>query len=202
MSTRRYCPACHYPLVTCLCAFIAPVDSQIKISILQHPSEVKAAKNTARLAQLCLANTNIWVGESADDFNEIQQNIMQDLHKPHTIAVLYPNTKSIDLQRFKARRHLAQRTHSAPPLHLIFLDGTWRKAYKMWQLNPWLHNLDSITISQMSSQYHIRKAPKEGCLSTLEAIDYCLKELDDCKSSVLLKLFLAMQQPFLQHRSR
>ena len=196
MSIRLYCPACHYPQNTCLCAFITPVQSRIKITILQHPSEVKAAKNTARLVQLCLPDTKIRIGENTDDFKAVQQGIAQDLRAQFRIAVLYPNQNSIDLHAFKS----LQPKSNSQPLHLIFLDGTWRKAYKIWQLNPWLHALTSITINQASSQYHIRKAPKEGCLATLEAIDICLKELDDCTSSALLDCFLAMQQTFLKHR--
>lgn len=79
-------------------------------------------------------------------------------------------------------------------MNLILLDGTWRKAKKMWMLNPWLHDLPSWHFGQPpENQYRMRKTNLEHSLSTLEAAAYGLDCLCHFDSAKLLKLFNAMQ---------
>ena len=60
---RPQCPRCTRPAERCLCALIPRLASRSRILILQHPSEVKHALNTARLAALGLCNAELLVGE-------------------------------------------------------------------------------------------------------------------------------------------
>ena len=50
--SRPQCPRCLRPTTHCLCALIPSLDSRTRVLLLQHPSEVSHALNTARLAAL------------------------------------------------------------------------------------------------------------------------------------------------------
>lgn len=74
---------------------------------------------------------------------------------------------------------------------LILLDGTWKKAYKMWQLSTNLHTLTTVKLPEdLQGHYTIRKAPSDNSLSTVEAGFYALSLLEpDNDFSPLLNAF-------------
>jgi len=47
----------------CICDCIVSILPAVEIGILQHPSEQKQSKGTARLAALSVKNSKLWVGE-------------------------------------------------------------------------------------------------------------------------------------------
>ncbi|MEN0108112.1 MAG: DTW domain-containing protein, partial [Pseudomonas sp.] len=71
--SRPLCPRCCRPLSHCLCALIPSLDSRSRVLILQHPSEVKHALNTARLAALGLVNAELLVGEQFAELEALLQ---------------------------------------------------------------------------------------------------------------------------------
>ena len=143
------------------------------------------AKNTARLLTLGLQNSNICVGEKPADFVEIARNAESE---PEQFWVIFPNPQSLPIETYTTSSKLVL------PKNLILLDGTWRKAKKMWLLNPWLHNLPSWHFQQPpKNQYRMRKTNIKHSLSTLEAAAYSLSCLSEFDSTNLLKLLDAMQ---------
>ena len=65
--SRIQCQRCLRPKTHCLCPLIPSLDSRTRILLLQHPSEVNHALNTARLAALGLNNAELIVGEVFED---------------------------------------------------------------------------------------------------------------------------------------
>ena len=65
--SRIQCPRCLRPQTHCLCPLIPSLDSRTRVLLLQHPSEVNHALNTARLAALGLNNAELIVGEVFED---------------------------------------------------------------------------------------------------------------------------------------
>ena len=61
--SRAQCPRCMRPQSHCLCELIPQLASRTRVLLLQHPSEVNHALNTARLAALGLTNAHLVVGE-------------------------------------------------------------------------------------------------------------------------------------------
>jgi DTW domain-containing protein YfiP len=188
---RAHCAECGYPQPTCVCAAVQPVFSRLQVDILQHPSETKAAKNTARLVQLCHSNTHIWVGEQPDDFAPLQQSLAQRHEK---VAVLYPAEDAISLESYRIHAESAAN-------RLLLIDGTWKKAYKIWQCNAWLRQFPAVVLNGYESRYDIRKAPRDGCLSTLEAVALSLQQLEpNVDTKPLFDVFDAMQSHFQRFR--
>jgi len=149
------------------------------VLLLQHPSEVSHALNTARLAAWGLNNAELIVGEVFEDLPRL-------LNQPgYQARLLFPGEDAQPMQAYGA---------TSEPLLLVVPDGTWRKARKMLHLNPLLAALPRVTLAEGGvSRYRLRKAPGPGALSTVEAIVQALESLEAPASfAPLLKPFEAL----------
>lgn len=174
--SRIQCPRCHRPQSHCLCPLIPSLDSRTRVLLLQHPSEVNHALNTARLAALGLSNAELIVGEVFEDLPRL-------LNPPgYQARLLFPGDEALPLQA---------RAPSDEPILLVVPDGTWRKVRKLLHLNPLLAALPRVTLAEGAvSRYRLRKAPGPGALSTVEAIVQALQVLEAPAS------FEALLRPF------
>lgn len=174
--SRARCERCLRPQSHCLCALIPSLDSRTRVLVLQHPSEVNHALNTARLATLGLRNAQLRVGEVFEDLPEL-------LNQPgYQARLLFPGEQAQPL--------IAEGAESLPTL-LVVPDGTWRKARKLLHCNPLLAALPRVTLGEVGvSRYRLRKAPDAEALSTLEAIVHALQTLEAPAS------FAALLRPF------
>lgn len=175
--SRARCPRCERPLKHCLCALTPRVDNRTRVLLLQHPSEVGHALNTARLAALGLVNAELMVGE---DFSALDLSAWD-------AWLLFPGESAVGLA------DLAAQPVDKPRL-LVVPDGTWRKARKLLHLNPNLAVLPRVVLPEgLTSRYRLRKAPAEGALSTIEAVVHALDALDAPQShAALLRPFDAL----------
>jgi DTW domain-containing protein YfiP len=149
------------------------------VLLLQHPSEVNHALNTARLAALGLKNAELIVGEVFEDLPAL-------LNQPgYQARLLFPGEGAQQMKTYTAIEE---------PLLLVVPDGTWRKARKMLHLNPLLAALPRVTLADGGvSRYRLRKAPGPGSLSTVEAIVQALQVLEAPSTfEPLLKPFEAL----------
>ncbi len=163
---RPSCPRCQRPESHCLCPLIPHLASRTRVLLLQHPSEVNHALNTARLAALGLANAELRVGERFTDLAETFADTR------YRACLLFPGEDA---------RSVAEVTgdDDPRPLLLVVPDGTWRKARKLLYLNPELEALPRVTLPDgLTSRYRLRKASMAGALSTLEAIVTALDILE------------------------
>jgi DTW domain-containing protein YfiP len=161
---RIQCSRCLRPQSHCLCPLIPRLDSRTRVLLLQHPSEVNHALNTARLAALGLSNAELIVGEVFEDLPAL-------LNQPgYQARLLFPAEDALPLHACAA---------SDEPILLVVPDGTWRKARKLLHLNPLLAALPRVTLAEGGvSRYRLRKAPGPGALSTIEAIVQALETLE------------------------
>ena len=174
--SRIHCERCLRPQTHCLCALIPRLDSRTRVLLLQHPSEVNHALNTARLAALGLRNAELRVGEV---FEDLEQWLTQPGYRT---GLLFPGEGAQALQAYAGDER---------PWLLVVPDGTWRKARKLRHVNPLLATLPRVTLGALQpSRYRLRKAPGEGALSTIEAVTQALNVLE------APALFDALLRPF------
>lgn len=169
---RARCPRCERPQSTCLCGWVTPVANQAQVLVLQHPGEVRQAKGSAKLLQMSLARCAVQVGETFD-----QAVLHGWLHEPPAATLLlYPGNSDLPQP---ALAPSVNGLSNASRTRLVILDGTWRKSLKMLHLNPGLQALPRLALhTAAASRYLVRKAPRPGQLSTLEACCQALAQLE------------------------
>ncbi len=168
---RASCKTCQFPLSTCICSALVTLKNQIEIWVIQTPSEVKNAKNTARIAELCLARYHALVANEPSDLAQLKQ---ADGNK----VLVYPDHPDLSLGEF-----IAEPTTKSIQ-HLVFIDTTWPKSYKILKNFPYLHTLPRLCFETLTpSGYLIRKTRRSHSMSTLEAIAQALETTEqlNCK---------------------
>ncbi|MBY5945318.1 tRNA-uridine aminocarboxypropyltransferase [Photobacterium rosenbergii] len=160
----RYCERCKKATKACICQWIQQLDAKTELWILQHPSEVKRAIGTARILTLSLPNAKLWVGEDFSQHEEINQLLAEPGRRAW---VVYPGEGARPISSL-AEESSDQDANTKRTL--ILLDGTWKKAYKMWQLSANLQQLPTVALDNADQgNYRIRKSPKSQGVSTVEA---------------------------------
>ena len=187
---RQTCAKCGYPQNTCLCIWVKPITTPLNIIILQHPKEAKHAKNTVKLLALGLKNITVLHGETHHDWNKFAQMVT---NQPQSYSLFYPHDQSIPIESIYSPE---QKLRYFPVNHnVIFIDASWRKALKIWHLNPWLKQCNSWHFaSPPDNQYQIRHTTQRSSLSTLESVAYVLEHTHNINCTALHTLFSKMQQ--------
>ncbi len=158
---RKLCEKCNRPLNVCLCGHLVSLQAPCRVLILQHPSELKQPLATVPILQLCLTPLQVLVGEDFSD-HEVVHKLLNNKSK---CRVLFPSEES---QSWDVNSQVKPNEEIDT---LIVLDGTWRKAKKMWHLNPWLKQFEFVSLENVpESQYQIRSSSVAGGVSTLEAV--------------------------------
>lgn len=170
-ESRSFCKECDFLKSRCLCDTLRSISNGTHIIVLQHPSESKHPLNTVRIMKKSFKEMTIMVGE--DFTNDLSLNTL--LCDPKNECVLlYPKEDSQVLSQENETTSKNKR-----PTHLILIDGTWRKAKKIFLTSKNLHALPSFRLNPKDeSEYRIRKAPNENALSTLEASTLALSILE------------------------
>ena len=183
--SRTLCQHCQRPTRACICTFIIAINNTIPVIVLQHPNEVKHSKGTVALLAKSLKRCQVIVGENFNDNVELSQVLSQ-----YHALLLYPSEQaevlsfSSAIKRNQAKAQQRAKTQQKERC-LILLDGTWKKAYRMFMLSEKLQALPQVCLPEKlanSGQYLIRKVAKANALSSLEACCYALTLLESHES--------------------
>ena len=177
-STHRpVCYACFKPFKTCICGGLERVETDLGVTILQHPRERNHPIGTARIAALGMSNCRLLVCGP----REAKLQGLNHLLPPKTM-LLYPSPTAIDVHELDVEEM---------PEHLLLLDGTWSHSYALYKSAAWMQSLPHLKLRNPTpSRYRIRKEPARHCVSTIEAIAQTFAVLEpDVDLSPLMKSF-------------
>lgn len=202
--SRQYCRQCQRPEKTCICPFTCAVANLVPVIVLQHPSEVDQSKGTLPLLSGSLSHCQVLIGEDFTTNEQLNQLLEQ---YQDNIYLLYPSDDAIELTSLTASG-LCDHVQMEPLENkdkrcIILLDGTWKKAYRIYMLSKNLHNIVHVRLpTDLPARYLIRKTLKKNALSTLEACCYALGLLEDNteKYKYLLEQFVQFNQFQLSFR--
>ena len=176
-ESRAFCNDCDFLKSRCLCDTLKLIPNNVHLIVLQHPSESKHPLNTVRIMKKSFQGMTVLIGE--DFSTDLKLNTLL-CDSRNECALLYPGDNALVLNEQQTVKKIT---------HLILLDGTWRKAKKIFMLSRNLHPLPSIKLAPATtSDYRIRKAPSDQSLSTLEACTEALRYLEptlDTSSALL-----------------
>ncbi len=185
--SRILCSNCHRPERGCICSFTTEIDNDIHVVVLQHPSEVSQTKGTIALLAKSLRSCQVIIGEDFSN-NECFAQVMEQ-YRP---VLLYPGERAKTLIDDGVRQlsdtlpNMKKSIEKDKPLCLVVLDGTWKKAYRMYMVSSNLQQLIQVCLPDElanSGQYHIRKVAKKNALSSLEASCYALALLEEASDT-------------------
>jgi DTW domain-containing protein len=180
------CPRCQKPLPLCICDSVTPVESRIKLLILQHPQEQDRALGTARLAAQHFKDAVVRVGLS---WPSLAKALGRPVADSARWAILYlgsakasdldPDSEVIALTR-KGEAAEGQRAILKSIEGVILLDGTWSQAKALWWRNPWMLKCQRVILGprQPSRYGQLRREPRRDGLSTIEAAGMLLGALE------------------------
>jgi DTW domain-containing protein YfiP len=184
----------------CVCGDVHVFSTWLRIAILQHPAESRRTISTARIVSLSVAGCRHFVGV---DFTG--QRGFSDWIDPAAgpAYLVYPEPDAWKLD------DLVRTNDGWPrgrPL-FVLLDGTWSQARKIKNQNPLLAGIPRVALAaDRPSEYRIRKQPRDGCLSTVEAAALLLSHLDpQAPAGQMLETFRRMIErmlPFKQSGDR
>lgn len=192
--SRECCNICLRAKIACVCHLFVQIENKVHVVVLQHPNEVKQAKGTVTLLANSLSNCEVIVGENFQS-DELFNRILA--RYKNAIALLYPSEEALVLTPNLLTEQVTPKASSINamveiPQCIILLDGTWKKSYKMYQLNQGLHHIPHLTLpDNLVGNYRIRSTRKAQALSSLEACTYALSllENDTSKYQTLLNSF-------------
>lgn len=162
---REECSKCLRPIAACFCPHIAYTQNRTPILILQHPTEKKHPLNTIKIAQMSFSNITVLVGEDFSDSLELKKFMAE-----HSAHLIFPTQDSHSAVTPTQKQEIEA---------IILIDGTWKKAKKIYYQTICLHHLTAIHLDLKSpSIYKIRKEPKEFYLSSLETIVTLLERIE------------------------
>lgn len=171
--TRSYCNLCQRPKVSCICHLIQTIKNSVHVVILQHPSEVKQSKGTVTLLSKSLSSCQVFIGE---DFSEHDEFLTVLSKYKDKIALLYPSEHA---QEIKIDESCGNTINNEHIQCIILLDGTWKKAYRLYKINEQLKTIPHCILpDNIHGDYQIRKTKKHGGLSTLEACCHALAMIE------------------------
>ncbi len=178
-TPRATCSRCLRPVAFCWCPHLVSLDTRTRVVLLQHPREREVAIGTARMASLCLTNSELHVGIDWSSSTALAR-ALSDPDRP--AALLYPGEGAIDIVELPP----------SGPITLVVVDGTWSLTRKLVARNPVLASLPRYAFRPPApSEYRIRREPSESFVSTLEALVHVLGALEPDPDR-----FLAMLAPF------
>ncbi len=190
---RKKCDRCFAPLSRCLCQFTpSDLHSPVPVIILQHKDERDHYLNTAKILSLSCDNVFLFTGENFHWDEIIQSLNLAEIHW----YLFFPHEKAITIEEFT-------KTTKGLSTGLIILDGTWKKAKKIFYTNSFLQQIPIVKLTNFyPSTYELRVCHKENHLSTLEAFAYFLEEVSEKKLGEELrarkKMMIERQKKFLQ----
>lgn len=157
---RSTCWECMRPTSHCLCRLVPPFKAHCQLTILQHPNEWRKYYSTVKLIKTGVLNARVLRGI------EFESAQLEQVLPAASTYLLYPSKEAIDCEELDLDAATT----------IVAIDGTWDEAGKIMHRNPYLRTLRHVTFKRpLRSQYQIRKQPRDGCLSTLEAVAHMLK---------------------------
>jgi DTW domain-containing protein YfiP len=161
------------------------LPTRTRVLLLQHPREEFMPVGTARLAHLCLPQSELHVGIDFDDDARVRATLAAAEAEGRPAHLLFPGPNAVDLADVPPDR----------PITLVVVDGTWWQARKLTKRNAMLAALPQLRFTPPApSRYRIRKEPADHCVATVEALAHVLGALegDPARFATLLRPFEAM----------
>lgn len=198
-SKVERCQYCQVAQQDCLCEYQPKGSTDFAVLLLVSDNEVFKPSNTGRL----ILDT-VQEGYAYQWSRTEPDAAMLDLLKnpDYYPIVIFPDQYVEDPSRLVASE-FKSRDLTKRPL-LIFLDGSWREARRMFNKSPYLDSLPVLSISpQQVSQYMMRRSENDQHLATAEVAALVFKQLGhEQVHQTLTMWFEVFRESYLNSKTR
>lgn len=167
--------------------------------LLVSENEVFKPSNTGRLIADTIDETYVFQWSRTQPDEQILALINDSQYLP---VVVFPQQYVEQHERLLGRDALKGVTGKKPLL--IFLDGSWREARRMFRKSPFLATLPVLSVSpERVSGYMMRKSDNDQHLATAEVASLVLEQCGEMFPAQMLQLwFETFKESYLLSKSR
>ncbi|MBI3892949.1 MAG: DTW domain-containing protein [Candidatus Wallbacteria bacterium] len=169
----KRCAVCRKGPSVCFCGDVRVLQTRSRLPILQHPTEIWRPSATAKIVELALAGSRLFVRGDAEDEAELEGLLEEPGSRPYLV---FPDSQAPEPAQMRAAGAWAE----GPPPTFLLLDGSWRQARRMRHRRPWLARLPVVALRPSEdSVYRIRRQAHSGNLSTVEAAALLMSQVEE-----------------------
>ncbi|PMH44928.1 DTW domain-containing protein [Vibrio sp. 10N.286.49.B3] len=196
------CQYCQISTANCICEFQPNIETQVATMLLVSDNEVLKPSNTGHLIVDVVKESYVYQWNRTEPDEEMLALLNNESYQP---VVIFPEEYVDDRSRvIDDMKTFTHQLDLNKKLLLIFLDGSWREARKMFRRSDYLHACPVLSIRPDSvSQYLMRKSENEQHLSTAEVASLVLSEVNETKAADSLSLwFEVFKESYMLSKTR
>lgn len=197
----KRCSFCLIKQDACICEWQPDIDTQIATLLIVSENEVLKPSNTGRLIADVVNETYVYQWDRTQPDPDMLALIASDQYQP---IIVFPEEYVDDKERLlDIGKDVIRENNQRTPL-LIFIDGSWREARKIFRRSAYLQSIPVISIEpEQVSQYLMRKSENEQHLSTVEVASLVLKEIGEKQAAYTLNLwFEVFKESYMLSKTR
>jgi len=193
------CQYCQVAKKDCLCAYQPNVKSGVATMLLLSENEVFKPSNTGRLILDVVQDGYAYQWSRTEPSPCMLELLENPIYQP---IVVFPDEYVSEPSRL-IKTDAANYCGDKIPL-LIFLDGSWREARRIFNKSPYLDALPVISIRPDSvSQYMMRRSDNEQHLATAEVASLVFEEFGEVKlAQTLSSWFAVFRESYMNSKTR
>lgn len=193
------CEDCLLAQPQCICSERPQARQGLGVCLLYYKGEVYKPSNTGRLMADVVENTHAFLWNRTQPDAAMLTLIRDPGYAP---LLVFPYEYAEHTRHMRSDDVLNAYLGGRTPL-LIFLDGTWREARKMFR-SHWLADIPVIAVEpQQASQYQLREAAHDHQLGTAEVAVPLLQRLGQLEMAGALDAWFALfRERYLAGKAR
>lgn len=193
------CQYCQVSQQYCICEYQPNIESDVAVMLLLSENEVFKPSNTGRLILDTVKEGYAYQWSRTEPDTDMLALLSNDAYQP---IVIFPDEYVEDSSRL-IKTNAREYCSGKKPL-LIFLDGSWREARRIFRKSPYLNQIPVLSIQpETVSQYMMRRSDNEQHLATAEVAALVLNQVEEPKAAhVLSTWFEAFKESYLMSKTR
>ncbi|KOO03460.1 tRNA-uridine aminocarboxypropyltransferase [Vibrio nereis] len=193
------CQFCQVSEKHCICEHQPNIQSDIAVMLLVSDNEVFKPSNTGRLILDTVQEGYVFQWSRTEPDQEMLKLLSNEDYQP---IVIFPD-EYVDNKSRLIAGNAREFCSDKKPL-LIFLDGSWREARRIFRKSLYLDSLPVLSIQPDTiSQYMMRRSDNEQHLATAEVASLVFAELKEQDAAdTLTHWFEAFKESYLLSKSR
>jgi DTW domain-containing protein YfiP len=192
------CQYCQVAADNCICRFQPDIELDVAVLLLVSENEVFKPSNTGRLIADVVKECAVFQWDRTEPAPEMLQLITDQRYQP---MVIFPSEYVAQSERLVS---LPLSIGQGKTPLLIFIDGSWREARRIFRKSPYLDTIPVLSITpQTLSQYVMRRSDNDQHLATAEVASAVLEQLGHVDGAMILRYwFDAFRESYLMSKSR